>query len=68
MPTHTCTLVVLMVPLGLRGATRSVAAIKAATTKATVVKNPKVFCNRSRELYMPGDLSSRRRPGLGKKG
>jgi len=33
--------------LGVRGAIRSEAAIKAATTKATVVKNPKTFWKRT---------------------
>lgn len=33
--------------LGVRGVIRSEAAIKAATTKATVVKNPKTFWKRT---------------------
>jgi hypothetical protein len=49
-------LVVLRTPtLGVRGARRSEAAIKAATTKATVVKKPKVFWSRTRDEYMPGN-------------
>lgn len=34
--------------LGVRGAMKSEAAIKAATTNATVVKKPKTFCARTR--------------------
>jgi hypothetical protein len=49
-------LVVLRTPtLGVRGARRSVAAIKAATTKATVVKKPKAFWMRTTDEYMAGD-------------
>jgi hypothetical protein len=46
-------LVVLRTPtLGVRGEKRSEAAIMAATTKATVVKKPKVFWMRTMEEYM----------------
>lgn len=43
-----------MVALGVRGAAKSEAAIRAATTKATVVKKPNTFCIRVRELYIVG--------------
>jgi phage gp16-like protein len=50
---YTWTLVGLMTPtLGFRGARKSVAAMRAATTKATVVKKPKVFWMRTREECM----------------
>lgn len=39
----------------MRGVRKSEAAMRAATTNATVVKNPKVFWMRVRELYMAGD-------------
>lgn len=52
---YTWTLVVLRTPtLGVRGEKRSEAAMKAATTKATVVKKPKVFWMRTMEEYMVG--------------
>lgn len=41
-------------PLGVRGATRSDSAMKAATTKAAVVNRPNVFWMRVTELYMLG--------------
>lgn len=44
-----------MVALGVRGAVKSEAAIMAPTMKATVVKNPKTFCMRVRELCMVGN-------------
>ena len=52
--TYTWTLVVLMNPLGSLGAIRSVKAMRAATTNATVVKKPKVFCTLTSELCMAG--------------
>lgn len=53
--TYTCTFVGFMLALGVRGAVKSEAAMMAPTTKATVVKKPKTFCMRVRELYMMGD-------------
>lgn len=54
--TYTWTLVVLRTPtLGVRGARKSEAAIKLATTKATVVKKPKAFWRRTMEEYIVGD-------------
>lgn len=43
-----------MVALGVRGALKSDAAMRAATTKTTVVKKPKTFWTRVRELYILG--------------
>ena len=61
--THTWTLVVLRTPtLGVRGARKSEAAIRAATTKATVVKKPKAFWTRTSEEYMVGNRSWVLRP------
>jgi hypothetical protein len=45
--TYTWTSLTAMLALGVRGAIRSEHAIKAATAKATVVKNPKTFCART---------------------
>lgn len=56
--TYTWRFSTAMVPLGVRGAMRSDAAMKAARTKATVVKKPKVVCTRLRELYMAPDRLS----------
>jgi hypothetical protein len=56
---YTWTLVVLRVPLGALGERKSDAAMRAATAKATVVKKPKVFCARTREVYMVGDVGCR---------
>lgn len=54
--THTWTLVVLRVrTIGARSATKSEAAMKAATTKATVVKKPNTFCSLTTDVYMVGD-------------
>lgn len=50
--TYTCTFVVLISALGVLGTVKSEAAIMAATTNATVVKKPKTFWRRVRELYM----------------
>lgn len=44
---------------GVRGVIRSEAAMSAATTKATVVKKPKVFWMRVMELCMLGNLGTR---------
>lgn len=49
-----------MTPEGERGANKSVAAMKAPRTQATVVKKPKTFWMRVKELYMMGE---RRRGG-----
>lgn len=54
-PTYTCTLVVLMAALGVRGKAKSTDATMRATAKATVVKKPKTFCNRVTALCMVGD-------------
>lgn len=43
-----------MTPEGSRGEKRSVAAMKAPKTQATVVKKPKTFWMRLNELYMLG--------------
>lgn len=43
-------MVVLITPLGFRWVIKSVAAIKAARTQATVVKKPKTFWMRVKEL------------------
>jgi hypothetical protein len=43
---------------GARGLRRSEAAMKAATTNATVVKKPKAFWTRVRVLYMMGNWCS----------
>lgn len=51
---YTWTLVVFTVALGVLGAVKSEAAIRAATTNATVVKKPNTFCILVRELYMAG--------------
>lgn len=60
---YTWTLVVLRTPtLGVRGLRRSEAAMKAATTNATVVKKPKAFWRRTTEEYMVGDRSGLLRP------
>ena len=59
---YTWTLVVLRVPLGVLGARKSDAAIRAATAKTTVVKNPKVFWIRTRDEYMVGKLCAGRVP------
>jgi len=48
-----------MPTLGVRGVNKSEAAIMAATTKATVVKKPNVFCNLTREEYMAGYVVAR---------
>lgn len=53
---YTWTLVVLRTPLGALGERKSDAAMSAAMAKATVVKYPKVFCARTREVYMVGDV------------
>lgn len=54
--THTWTLVVLRVrTIGARSVTKSEAAMKAATTKATVVKKPKTFCSLTTDVYMVGE-------------
>jgi hypothetical protein len=45
--TYTWTSFTATFALGVRGAIRSEAAIRAATTKATVVKNPKTFWMRT---------------------
>lgn len=50
--THTCRVVGTIVPLGRRIASRSEAAIKAASKQATVVKKPKTFWTRVKELCM----------------
>lgn len=61
--THTWTLVVLRTPtLGVRGARKSEAAIRAATAKATVVKKPKAFWTRTSEEYMVGNRLRMLRP------
>ena len=44
-----------MTPVGVRGDSRSEAAMMAPTAKATDVKNPKTFCSRVRELYILGE-------------
>ena len=41
--------------MGARSVTKSEAAMKAATTKATVVKNPNTFCSLTTDVYMVGD-------------
>jgi hypothetical protein len=56
---YTWTLVVLTVPLGVRGARKSVPAMRAATIAMSVVRYPKVFCKRTRELCMLGSLVAR---------
>ena len=43
---------VFSVPLGIRGAKKSDVAMNAATTKATVVKNPNAFCTLTRDECM----------------
>jgi hypothetical protein len=55
-------LVVLSVPLGVRGARKSDAAINAATTNATVVKKPNVFCILTSDEYMMGEVVEAARP------
>lgn len=57
--TYTCTLVGLIIALGVRGTVKSEAAIMAPTTNATVVKKPKTFCNRVRELYILAGVGAR---------
>lgn len=47
---------VFMTPLGVRAEPRSVAAMNAPRTKATVVKKPKTFWSRVKELCMLGNL------------
>ena len=59
--TYTCTLVGVMTPVGVRGDSRSEAAMMAPTAKATDVKNPKTFCSRVRELYILGERGARLR-------
>lgn len=45
-----------MTPLGVRAEPRSVAAMNAPRTKATVVKKPKTFWSRVKELCMLSNL------------
>jgi hypothetical protein len=52
--TYTFSSPCLIIAEGVRTAVRSDRAIKMPRTKATVVKKPKVFCIRVRELYMVG--------------
>lgn len=52
-----------MVPLGLRMDKRSDAAMKPASTQATVVKNPKTPWMRVKELCMMGGRKLRCRRG-----
>lgn len=54
-----------MTPDGLRGEKRSVAAMKAPKTQATVVKKPKTFWMRLKELYMVGDKAAGMQPRPG---
>lgn len=61
---YTWTLVGFTVALGVRGAVRSEAAIRAAMTNATVVKKPNTFCILVRELYIVTD----RIPKIGGRG
>lgn len=48
-----------MTPLGVRGVKRSVAAMKAPRTHATVVKKPKTFWRRVKEECMLGGARMR---------
>lgn len=65
MVAYTWTFVVLSVPLGTLGARKSEAAMSAAMAKATVVKNPKVFCTLTKEVYMVGRPRATRAEGSG---